>query len=130
MPKDARLGLVVGVGIVIVVAVLFFRRDGIARLPAGSVETRDRAPTPVNAFEAQLSALPGVPSPSFPRSHTMREGETLCSVAVRYYGDAGRATFLFRANRDHLRSPDHVPIGTVLVIPDPRTELAAGTEQP
>jgi hypothetical protein len=35
MPNDAKLGLVIGVGLVIAVAVLFFRRDLIATHPAG-----------------------------------------------------------------------------------------------
>jgi nucleoid-associated protein YgaU len=125
MPKDARLGLVVGLGVVLLVAILFFRREGLARLPAGSLETTPVSGRAVNAFEVQASALPGVPSPGA-RSHTVREGETLSSLAVRYYGDSGRSTFLFRANRSRLRAPDHVPIGTVLVIPDLPDELAAG----
>jgi hypothetical protein len=35
MPNDAKLGLVVGVGLVITVAVIFFRTDLITRKPAG-----------------------------------------------------------------------------------------------
>jgi nucleoid-associated protein YgaU len=129
MPKDARLGLVVGVGLVIIVAVLFFRRESAAHLPAGSLDTPSgRSAGPVNAFEVQASAMPGVPSPwVLPRSHTVQEGETLCSLAVRYYGDAGRSSFLYRANRDRLRAPNYVPIGTVLVIPEPSQEVAAST---
>jgi nucleoid-associated protein YgaU len=119
MPKDARLGLVVGLVVVLLVAILFFRREGLARLPAGSVETPRPSAGAINPFEVQASALPGVPSPiSGPRSHTVQEGETLSSLAVRYYGDSGRSTLLFRANRSRLRAPDHVPIGTVLVIPE------------
>jgi nucleoid-associated protein YgaU len=119
MPKDARLGLVVGLGVVLLVAVLFFRQEGLARLPAGRADTPRSSAGAINPFEVQASALPGVPSPlAGPRSHTVQEGETLSSLAARYYGDSGRSTFLFRANRNRLRAPDHVPIGTVLVIPD------------
>ncbi len=119
MPKDARLGLVVGLGVVLLVAILFFRREGLAQLPAGSVDTPRATAGAINTFEVQASALPGVPSPlAGPRSHTVREGETLSSLAVRYYGDSHHSTFLFHANRNRLRAPDHVPIGTVLVIPD------------
>ena len=35
MPNDAKLGLVVGVGLVIAVAVLFFRKEPPAASPAG-----------------------------------------------------------------------------------------------
>ena len=34
MPGDAKLGLVVGLGVVLTVAVVFFRKDGIAAPPA------------------------------------------------------------------------------------------------
>jgi nucleoid-associated protein YgaU len=124
MPKDARLGLVVGLGVVLLIAILFFRREGLARLPARNVGLPRASAGAINAFEVQASALPGVPSPLAARSHTVKEGETLSSLAVRYYGDSGRSTFLFRANRNRLRAPDHVPIGTVLVIPDLPDEVA------
>lgn len=35
MPNDARLGLVIGVGLVITVALVFFRKDLISRKPSG-----------------------------------------------------------------------------------------------
>src|SRR5690348_13543159 len=117
MPNDARLGLVVGVTLVLLVAVLFARRDGPRPVPVGAVQA--------NAPPAPVPGLPGVPPGSTvgpggrPRSHTVEEGESLMSLAVRYYGDAGRVSFLYRANRDRILAPDRVPIGTVLRIPDP-----------
>jgi nucleoid-associated protein YgaU len=128
MPKDARLGLVVGVVMVIGVAVVFYRGAGIGRPAAGNAQT-PASPAP-GSLEAQVSALPGLPPPaSPPRSHVVREGESLMSVATRYYGDPGRSVFLFRANRDRLRAPDHVPIGTVLLIPELPAELAASRDR-
>ena len=58
MPKDARLGLVVGVGLVIIIAVLFYRGEPAARLPTGSLAT-GRSGYPVNASAVQASAFPG-----------------------------------------------------------------------
>jgi nucleoid-associated protein YgaU len=97
MPNDARLGLVVGVGFVIALAVLFYRKD----LPA-------QPPVPT-------SALPALPSPDSARRHTVREGETLTQLASRYYGDAARVETIRKANRSVPQDP---PTGTVLIIPE------------
>lgn len=48
MPKDAKFGLVVGLGLVILIAVVFYRRDAV---PAGSesaaaVSAASASPTP------------------------------------------------------------------------------------
>ncbi len=112
MPKDARWGLVVGAGAVILIAVLFFRKDGAAgsnSLPAPNL--------PGVTAGAVKPPIPGVPSVPAGRVHRVEDGETLTSIAVRYYGDAGRVSFLFRANRDRLMAPDRIPYGTLLVVP-------------
>jgi nucleoid-associated protein YgaU len=125
MPRDARLGLVVGVGLVIGFAVLTFRKDENPQRPPGNVEA-----TPAGGA-VHASAMSGLPTPAAPRrEHTVREGETLLSLAVRYYGDPARSSFLFRANQDRVRAPDHVPIGTVLYIPDLPGELASSRPRP
>jgi len=116
MPNDARLGLVVGVTVVILVAVLFVRKDSMSRGSAGR-----GSPTNNAAAVVQLPpAVPGVPRPGLfqARTHTVGEGETLTSVAVQYYNDPAQVSLLFRANRDRIMAPDRVPIGTVLLIPD------------
>ena len=100
MPRDARLGLVVGVGLVIAFAVLSFRKDPNPQAAAGNVQTPPSSTGGV--FRAQASALPGVPSSG--RSHTVLEGETLFSLAVRYYGDPAQSSFLYHANQDRIRA--------------------------
>ena len=116
MPNDARLGLVVGVTVVILVAVLFVRKDSMSRGAHGKG-------SPANNASAVVQLPPmgsGIPRPGvFPaRTHTVGEGETLTSVAVQYYNDPSKVSMLFRANRDRIMAPDRVPIGTVLVIPE------------
>jgi hypothetical protein len=54
MPNDAKLGLVVGMILVLLIALLFFRKEGTSELPAAPV-----AP-------AKLQAPPSVPPPSVP----------------------------------------------------------------
>jgi nucleoid-associated protein YgaU len=110
VPNDAKLGLVVGVGLVIAVAVVFFRKDTTAADPPTATNV---SPTP--------AATPGAPTPAKPaaqRKHTVQEGETLFSLAEHYYGDGRKYNTIFRANRNQLDSADEVPPGTVLIIPD------------
>ena len=45
-------------------------------------------------------------------------GDTLFQLAKRYYGDGDKFSELYKANRDVLESPDTLPAGTVLVIPE------------
>ncbi len=115
MPRDAKLGLVVGVALVIVIGVLFYHSNGTADA-AGNLRTRS-VPGPRVTW-LRPGPVPGLPIPPRVRSHKVQEGETLSSLAVQYYGDASYSSFLFRANRSQLRAPDHVPVGTVLLVPD------------
>jgi hypothetical protein len=119
VPNDARLGLVVGVTVVILVAVLFVRRDSMSRGAHGKGSPTNNASAVVQ-LPQMTPGLPSVPRPGVfqARTHTIGEGETLTSVAVQYYNDPAQVSLLFHANRDRLMAPDRVPIGTVLVIPD------------
>jgi nucleoid-associated protein YgaU len=48
----------------------------------------------------------------------VREGETLFGLAQRYYGDGKKSSAIYQVNRNRLDSPDELPPGTVLLIPD------------
>lgn len=118
MPNDAKLGLVVGVGLVIALAVFFFRKEAPTPEPAATI-VKPSAPalTPVpppsnHRAAAAVRASRGV------RRHVIAEGDTLFSLAQRYYGDGERFIDVYRANRDVLTSPDRLPVGAELVIPD------------
>lgn len=52
------------------------------------------------------------------RTHTIQPGDTLSGIANRYLGSSGRYREIYEANRHVLRSPDDLPEGTQLVIPD------------
>jgi nucleoid-associated protein YgaU len=110
--------MVIGVSAVIAFAVLFFRKD----VPGmtGNVQ----APG-VAALATPIPPVPGLPSVIPPdRRHTVAEGETLVSIAHKYYGDRSLSSLVFRANRDRLIAPDRVPLGTVLYIPEKPADLA------
>jgi nucleoid-associated protein YgaU len=127
MPRDAKLGFVVGVALVFAIAVLFYHGNGTAGA-SSNLRTSPRQhsgvmdllrPGPARLRPTPVPGLPPLlPGAAKGRSHTVQEGETLSSLAVRYYGDAARSSLLFRANRSQLLAPDRLPVGTVLLIPD------------
>ena len=64
------------------------------------------------------------------RTVTVRDGETLSSLAERELGAADRWREVYRANRTQLSDPDELAVGMVLAIPDPRAdERAQRTER-
>jgi len=132
VPNDAKLGLVVGVALVIAVAVVFFRREAPAGGPATNVQPGPAmmppAPTTTNAFARTTSrGGAGGAVAAQGRLHTVANGETLFGLARRYYGDGEKSSALFEANQGRIRSPDRLPPGTVLVIPDlPERDAAGG----
>lgn len=50
-------------------------------------------------------------------THRIADGDTLSGLAERYLGSSQRFAEIFDANRDHLASPDLLPIGVELRIP-------------
>jgi nucleoid-associated protein YgaU len=128
MPNDAKIGLVVGVGLVVIIAVVFFRREPVdasaTAAAAVSPNGQDRGGPPRN----QLPLVPASPASAAnleSARHVVREGETLYSLARRYYHDDRKFVEIFRANQDVLTTPDPLRPGTVLVIPELPTETAS-----
>lgn len=52
-----------------------------------------------------------------PTTHTIADGDTLESLALRYFGDSSRGREIYEANRQILLNPSVLPIGVELVIP-------------
>jgi nucleoid-associated protein YgaU len=49
--------------------------------------------------------------------YTVVAGDTLRSIAQRFYGDANQWPRIFNANRDQISNPDVISVGWVLTIP-------------
>ncbi|MCA9102890.1 MAG: LysM peptidoglycan-binding domain-containing protein [Planctomycetales bacterium] len=60
------------------------------------------------------------------RVHTIRDGDSLFTLAERFLGDSGRYLEIYEANRDVLRNPEQLPIGKQLRIPLGDEASAAG----
>jgi nucleoid-associated protein YgaU len=113
MSKDAKLGLVLGVGLIIIIAVVFFRKDpsqakAATESTAASVKPKNTLETPM-VSDVRIAAA---------RRHTVTEGDSLFSIAQRYYEDPTKFVRIYDANREALTAPDRLTPGTVLVIPE------------
>jgi nucleoid-associated protein YgaU len=132
MPNDAKLGLVVGVGLVITVAVLFFHKENSTSpaasepAPAGIVRPTPLAPFPSGSMRTAsahpMARTSETAEPAGVRRHTVKRGDTLFSLARWYYGDSEKFGVIYQANRGVLREPDPLPVGVELVIPEMSTQ--------
>jgi hypothetical protein len=114
MPKDARLGLFCGVALVIVVAVLFFRKDlpGVNLAPGNATGWSWQGMTAVDGQAIAAGQTTGG------RRHVVQNGDTLMNLAQKYYGDKDQFSTIYNVNREQVLAPDRLTPGTVLVIPD------------
>lgn len=54
---------------------------------------------------------------SEPRVYTVVAGDSLASIATRFYGSPQAAVRIFEANRTTLRAPENISVGQALVLP-------------
>lgn len=73
------------------------------------------------AAQAAPAAAPAATAPAAAetQTHVVQSGETLATIATRYYGSPAKWNLIFNANRDRLASPNNVRVGTRLTIPPP-----------
>jgi nucleoid-associated protein YgaU len=130
MPNDAKMGMIIGIGLVIASAVMFFRKEAAS-------QTAAEQPTPATATRAEpmtVSSAPTLRSSSrvvraktairtekdvlSGQRHTVTAGETLFSLARRYYQDESKFVDIYRVNQGVLNTPDPLTPGMVLIIPN------------
>jgi nucleoid-associated protein YgaU len=138
MPNAAKFGLILGVSLVIVIAAVFFRKD----LATAGSPTDMNGPSAARPPSTTLPVPPGgshrdakakvliqtqevAEATTGTRYHTVREGDTLFGLAQHYYGDGDKFIEIYRVNRKVLRSPDDLPPGTVLIIPELQGAVAS-----
>ena len=75
-------------------------------------------------FDSQQELVPVQPRPSFTGSiqyttqiHTIREGDTLQSLAREYFGGPDRYLDIYLLNKDVLSNPAGLPMGVEIRIP-------------
>jgi nucleoid-associated protein YgaU len=67
---------------------------------------------------------PALDDDTGPRKHVIVDGDSLAKLAERYLQDARRGHEIFELNRELLASPDLLPIGAELLLPDRSSNLA------
>ncbi|HET6379554.1 MAG TPA: LysM peptidoglycan-binding domain-containing protein [candidate division Zixibacteria bacterium] len=59
------------------------------------------------------------PSAAAPARYVIQAGDTLRDLAQRFYGDESSWERIYQANRSVIATPDHLVVGTQIVIPPP-----------
>ncbi|HUU09878.1 MAG TPA: LysM peptidoglycan-binding domain-containing protein [Phycisphaerae bacterium] len=88
-----------------------------AELQATAPAPAMTAETPMVEVEKPVPAVPAVPAQPSGETYTMKRGDTLYSLAKRFYGDGKLWTRIADANKDKIRDVTGIPVGTVLAIP-------------
>jgi predicted Zn-dependent protease len=112
MPNDAKLGLVIGVGLVIAIGVIFYRKDA----PTGSTAAIDK-PSEVQTAERTQRDSTAIAKTTSTRHHTVQAGETLAGLARQYFGDEAKVAAIRELN-PNVPEAGSLAVGTVLVLPD------------
>ena len=81
----------------------------------GRIAELEKAAAPVATPEPVATPPPAAPSET--RTHLVQKGDTLQSLALRYYGTRSAWEKIYAANRAILPSKDQLKIGQQLVIP-------------
>ena len=134
MPNDAKLGLIVGVGLVIALSSAFFRKDATdnsstARQTVAASQSPVTEPARHQFRSVDASNTSRVADTAKSQRHVVREGDTLASLAKHYYGDESKSTEITRANREVVTGDQLVP-GTVLDIPALPANATSDSDQP
>jgi LysM repeat protein len=86
---------------------------GSPSLPGGPVIER----APLTTAPTEPAARPVAPPTAPARTHVVVRGDTLYSLAQRYYGNRSRWRDIYEANRGRMRGENDLQIGMELVIP-------------
>jgi nucleoid-associated protein YgaU len=74
-------------------------------------------PTPATNVVPPAPAVPKPVHPTKTQRHTVKRGETLASIADKFYGDRSAWMVIYKANKSAIPNKDRLLIGTVLTIP-------------
>jgi len=89
-----------------------------ARSSSASVVIKQKAPP----AKKSASTVPGASDP--PKEYTVKAGDTLRDLALRFYGSSNKWAKIYQANAKTLENPNYIYIGQQLLIP---AEVEPGT---
>ena len=83
----------------------------------------------VHAMTASKHGVVRRAAPAILATYTVRPGDTLSAIALRFYHDPGAWPVLYRANRSQVRWANSIQVGEVLMVPAMPRHLPAGPRQ-
>jgi chromosome segregation ATPase len=92
-------------------------QGSITPLPVSAPTVTYNTPNRPGAIKQASIEKPAAPAAAAPRTHTVASGETLSTIAKRYYGSASRWPELLEANKPALRDPAALRVGMKIKIP-------------
>ena len=119
-----RNSLLVIVGALAIAAIVLSQllRSGPATPEAKPAQTIPTiVPAAATAVPVVVTVRPAptvAPTAIAERVHTVASGDTLSSIAQKYYGDATKSAKIYEANKDILKDPNTLSVGQKLKIPD------------
>lgn len=118
----SRRSIQIAIAVIAVAAIILavMLRPG-ETTPGTAAPPATAKPGPTAAAVAAPTVAPSTPTAvptKEPRVHTVAAGDTLMSLAEKYYGDVNKFNKIFDANKDVLKSPDSLQLGQKLKIPD------------
>ncbi len=101
----------------------------------GPIDVSPQAPAVEAASNDRVGSVRRLPATPAQRwvTHTIRDGDTLPALALKYLGSENRSDDIFLANQQALPEPDVLPIGVELRIPlshSPQVEQSAEQSAP
>lgn len=149
MQKEVKLGLILGVIVLLILGVFWVSRSD-EELPPGASKGDGDADEPIvgeAAAFADLKDAAGEPTeqvrdfkpspdkwtaaeagPTGDTTYKVRKHDTLYSIAKKHYGHAKHSKLILEANKDRIPGPRNIPVGTDLILP-PRS-AAREAEKP
>ena len=71
----------------------------------------------VNSLDSKWGVVKPAPKPEWPKSHTVKKGDTLTSIAKKYYGKSSTAIVNAIAKASGVKNPNIISVGQKLTLP-------------
>jgi LysM repeat protein len=84
---------------------------------AANAATKTPAAATAVTEQAHTDALVRHAAQPISRTYTVRSGDTLSSIAAKFYNNPGRWQWIYAANRSKIGNPDSIYVGERLTIP-------------
>jgi nucleoid-associated protein YgaU len=132
MQKDLKTGMLLGLALATVIALWFSTRPGLSikarlqhqqnnqgseNITAKPLSDIQRVSLPAEPTEVDLTVYEQPEKITTQTFHIVCKGETLSTIAEKYYGNPAKWRKILTANRKSIAQPNILTPGTKLIIP-------------